>query len=61
MVTELGIVTLVKLVLANALAGMLVSELEMSTLVKLLQLKNALMPIDVTELGIVTLGKLVHL
>ncbi len=55
LVTELGIVTLVRLLQSSkALFPMLVTELGIVTLVRLLQFLKALFPMLVTELGIVT-------
>ena len=54
LVTELGMVTLVRLLQAlNASFPMLVTELGMVTLVRLLQPENEYHPMLVTELGII--------
>jgi len=53
-VTELGMVTLVNALCANALSPRVVTELGMVTLVNALY-ANALKPMVITELGMVTL------
>ena len=58
LVTELGMITDVKLQLMNALLPMLITEFGIITEVNLIQPENAELPISVTEFGMATEVKL---